>query len=82
MTEPDEIPRFEGKQVHFAQAKVTNIGGVHMDDEVFAVDDTVRLVVDCRVVAVDHKVNEVSGKLGRYHLLKAVDSRVVPYEDA
>lgn len=75
------IPHFEGKEVEFTAAKITSVAGLEIDDEVWKVDQYVRMVVECRVVAVDHKVNEKTGKLGRVHLLKAIDSKVVPWDE-
>ena len=75
------IPTFEGKEVEYTAAKITSVGGLEIDDSVWRVDEYVRMVVECRVVAVDHKVNEKTGKLGRVHLLKAIDSKVIAWED-
>ena len=42
-------------------------------------DETVRLVVECRVVGIDHKVNP-AGKLERVHNFKAIDSVVIDWQ--
>ena len=74
------LPTFEGKEVEFTAAKITSVAGLEIDDAVWPVDHYVRMVVECRVVGIDHKVNEKTGKLGRVHLLKAIDSTVVAWD--
>lgn len=76
---PSEIPRFEGQEVAFTKAKVTSVSGLEIGDEVFRMDDTVRMVVEARVVGIDHKVNS-EGKLERIHNLKALDSIVIDWK--
>ncbi len=71
------IPDFEGKEVEFTAAKITSVAGLEIDDAVWRVDDYIRMVVECRVVAVHHSVNEKTGKLGRVHTIKAIDSKVL-----
>ncbi|MEO6158662.1 MAG: hypothetical protein ABIQ39_13660 [Ilumatobacteraceae bacterium] len=71
------IPDFEGKEVEFTAAKITSVAGLEIDDAVWRVDDYIRMVVECRVVAVHHAVNEKTGKLGRVHTIKAIDSKVL-----
>ena len=41
-------------------------------------DQVVRMVVECRVVGIDHKVNQ-QGDLERVHMMKAVDSIVIDW---
>ena len=74
------LPDFEGKTVKYTAAKITSVSGLEVDDAVWRVDQYVRLEVECRVVGIDHKVNEKSGDLVRVHLLKAVDSKVLPWD--
>lgn len=74
-----EIPQFEGQHVATTKGKITSVSGLEVGDEVFRLDQTVRLVVECQVVGIDHKV-AANGKLERVHLLKAVDSVVVDWE--
>lgn len=74
------LPTFEGKEVEFTAAKITSVAGLEIDDAVWPVDKYIKMIVECRVVGIDHKVNEKTGKLGRVHLLKAIDSTVVPWD--
>lgn len=73
-----EIPRFEGQDVSFTKGKITSVGGLEIGDQVFRMDQVVRMVVECRVVGIDHKVN-AQGDLERVHLMKAVDSIVIDW---
>jgi hypothetical protein len=79
-SDSETLYQFEGKNVKATAAKITSVAGLEIDDSVWRVDQYVRMVVECRVVAVDHKVNEKSGVLARVHLLKAIDSKVLPWE--
>lgn len=74
------LPTFEGKEVEYTAAKITSVAGLEIDDAVWPVDHFVRMVVECRVIGIDHKVNEKTGKLGRVHMLKAIDSQVVAWD--
>jgi len=71
------IPEFEGQEVSFTKAKITSVSGLEVGDQVFRMDETVRMVVEARVVGIDHKVNPTTGKLERVHLMKALDSVVI-----
>lgn len=73
-----DIPRFEGEEVAFTKARITSVSALEVGDEVFRVDQIVRLVVEARVTGVDHKVNN-EGKLERIHTLKALDSYVIDW---
>lgn len=77
---PDQviIPNFEGQEVSFTKGKITSVSGLEVGDQVFHMDEVVRMVVECRVVGVDHKVNP-AGKLERVHLMKALDSIVIDW---
>lgn len=77
---PSKIPAFEGQEVEFTKAKLTSVNALEVDDEVFRMDQFVRMVVEARVVRVDHVVSEKSGKLERVHTFKAIDATVVPWE--
>lgn len=76
-----QIPLFEGKEVSATAAKVTSVSTLEIDDRVWRVDDFVKMEIEARVISVDHKVNERSGKLIRVHVIKAVDCKVVPWDD-
>lgn len=76
---PADIPRFEGEEVTFTKAKVTSVSGLEIGDQVFRLDQVVRMVVEARVVGIDHKVN-ADGKLERVHNMKALDSIVIDWK--
>lgn len=76
---PSDIPRFEGEEVTGTKAKISSVTGLDVADQVFRMDETVRLVVECRVVGVDHKVTP-DGKLERVHNFKAIDSVVIDWK--
>lgn len=77
---PHKIPAFEGQEVEFTKAKLTSVNALEVDDKTFHLDQFARLLVECRVVRVDHVVNEKTGKLERVHTFKAVDAQVVPWD--
>jgi hypothetical protein len=74
---PPGIPEFEGETVELTAAKVTSASALEIDDQAWRMDNYVELVVTCRVVGVDHKVNDKTGKLTRVHTLKVVEPPVV-----
>jgi hypothetical protein len=73
---PETIPNFEGEEVTTTKAKITSVAGLEVGDRVFRMDESVKLVIEARVVGIDHKPN-AQGKLERVHLLKAIDSLVI-----
>jgi hypothetical protein len=73
------IPDFESKTVEHTKAKITSVARLDVDDKVFRMDDAVKVVVECRVEGIDHKVN-ADGALERVHLLKAIDAVVVTWD--
>lgn len=77
---PANIPDFEGKPVGFTKAKVTSTT-LDIDDQVFRLDEYVRMEVEGRISAVDHKVNDKTGALERIHTIKVVDSKILNWED-
>lgn len=77
---PSHIPAFEGKEVAFTKAKLTSAANLEIDDQVFRVDDYVRMVIEGRVSAVNHNVNDKTGNLERVHTIKAIDCQVVSWE--
>lgn len=72
------IPNFEGEEVTATKVKITSVAGLEIDDRVFRMDESVKLVIEARVVGIDHKPN-AAGKLERVHLLKAIDSLIVDW---
>jgi hypothetical protein len=78
---PAKIPDFEGQPVDFTKAKLTSASSLEIDDQVLRLDDIVRAYVDCRVVRIDHVINERTGKLERVHTFKVIDATLVPYEE-
>lgn len=75
---PRQIPRFEGEEVVATTAKITSTGNLEVEDAVFRMDESVKLVIEAKVVGVDHKPNK-DGKLVRVHILKAFDSLVIDW---
>lgn len=75
---PSHIPRFEGEEVNFTKATITSVSGLEIGDQSFRMDQVVRMVVEARVVGIDHKVNN-DGKLERVHRMKALDSIVIDW---
>jgi hypothetical protein len=73
------IPDFESTAVEHTKAKITSVARLDIDDQVFRMDDAVKVVVECRVEGIDHKVN-ADGDLERVHLLKALDAVVVSWD--
>ena len=73
------IPKFEGEDVVATKARISSVAGLEVGDNVYRLDETVRVVVECLVVGVDHKVN-TNGKLERVHHFKAVDSVVINWQ--
>lgn len=76
-----DIPKFETKNVALTKAKITSVAGLEIGDLVWGVDEFVRLTVETRVTAVLHQVNQTTGKLERVHVLKAMDCKVLPWDD-
>ena len=77
-----EIPTFEGKKVSFTKAKITSVTGLEIDDQVFRLDEYVRMEIEGRIVAIDHTVNDKTGHMERVHLIKAIDSKVIPWDES
>ena len=74
----NKIPYFEGEEVVETKAKITSVAGLEVGDRVFRMDDSVKLVVEARVVGIHHQANS-HGKLERIHTLKAIDSLVIDW---
>lgn len=74
----DSLYDFEGEPVSRTKAKVTSAANLEVNDGIYRVDDTVKLVVECRVVGVDHKVAS-DGKIERVHTFKAIDSLMIDW---
>lgn len=75
---PSEIPRFEGDEVASTKAKVTGSTNLDVNDDVFKMDQVVRMVVEARVEGVNHVVDK-DGKLTRVHNMKVIDSIVIAW---
>lgn len=75
---PSDIPHFEGEDVVATAAKITSVAALEIEDMVFRMDESVKLVVEARVVGVEHRANK-DGKLVRVHTLKALDSLVIDW---
>lgn len=83
LTEPHSsdtgLPDFEGHEVTMTKAKITSVAGLEIDDNVFHLDQSVKLIVETRVISVQHVVDAATGKLERVHVLKAHDSQVIDW---
>lgn len=75
------IPDFEGKNVAQTKAKISSVAALEIDDQTWRVDDFIRMQIEGRVIAVDHKVDEKTGHLVRVHTVKAVDCTLLPWGD-
>lgn len=75
------IPDFEGKEVEVTSAKITSVAALDINDAAWHMDEYVRMVVEGRVVKVEHAVNEKTGKLARIHTIKVVDSKVLSWSE-
>jgi hypothetical protein len=73
------IPLFEGRAVEHTRARIVSVGRLDVGDAVYRVDETVKILVECRVDGIDHKVN-TDGDLERVHLLKAIDAVPVAWD--
>jgi hypothetical protein len=67
------IPHFEGQEVASTRAKMTSVASLDVENVVLTTDETVRVVIEARVVGVDHRVNERSGLLERVQTLRPVE---------
>lgn len=75
-SEPGVIPMFEGHEVKATKAQVTSVSALEIADSVFRMDEIVKMVVEGRVINVQHKVN-AKGDLERIHTVKAIDALVL-----
>lgn len=73
------IPTFEGMAVDHTKARITSIARLDIDDAVYRLDESVRVVVTCQVAGIDHKAN-ADGDLERVHLLKAIDATIIGWD--
>jgi hypothetical protein len=84
------IPLFEGKEVSETKITLSRVSGlpaVNVDrdsgrpyDEVLRTDDIVRFYVEGRVVGVNHKVDQKTGKLIRIQTVEAVELDFAPWD--
>lgn len=75
------FPTFEGKDVHASALKIANSAVLELTDVVLAMDDIIQIVVEARVNGIDHRVHEASGSLVRVHTAKALNARLVPFNE-
>lgn len=80
VSEPPQIPDFEGKEVHTAKIKVNTTTALEFD-AVVRMDDIVRVVVEARVNDVSHKVNERHGTLERIQSLRVLNVDIAPWDE-
>lgn len=74
-----ELYQFEGEGVARTKGKVTSAANLEVGDQVFKVDEVVRLVIEARVAGVDHRVAN-DGKIERVHTLKVFDATVIDWD--
>lgn len=74
-----ELPTFEGEEVTFTKAKITSVP-LDIGDRVLRMDESLKLVIEVRVISIDHKVNQTTGKLERIHTLKAINTLPIEWE--
>lgn len=80
-TQPQKaIPDFEGLSVHGTVLSLNSARGVDVLDEVFRVDEVIKMVIEVRITKVNHETNEKTPDLTRVHVGKIVDASVVPYD--
>lgn len=77
----DTLYQFEGKNVTSTAATITSVSSLDILDQVLPVDAILRMEVDVRVIGIRHVVNDKTGKLARMHVLKAIDSKLLPWEN-
>jgi hypothetical protein len=82
-SEPDKapLPEFEGQKVDHVTAQFTSTTNLEVEDEVYRLDEVKRFYVEAKVVKIDHRVNEKTGKLGRVQVLKVVDVQPITWTD-
>lgn len=73
------LPSFEGKAVEATRVLLYSTNGLDFDNAVLRHDDIVKVVLECRVMDVDHKINQTTGKLERIHKIKPIDGDIVPW---
>lgn len=76
---PSGLPDFEGHPVDVARIKLTSVSDLEGPVDANRIDDIVRMVVEGRVVRVDHVVDEASGRLRRVQTVKVLDAVQVPW---
>jgi hypothetical protein len=74
---------FEGKPVSAIRLRFTGLSApLECADRVAGVDDLVRVSIEGRVVAVDHKVDDKTGELIRVQTVKPLDMDFLPFDDS
>jgi hypothetical protein len=79
---PDALPNFEGHPVEGTALVIKSSTMAHqeLDDIVVGIDDVVQMLSQFRVVDVQHKIDERTGKLIRVQVLKPVDVVLAPID--
>lgn len=73
------IPAFEGKPVDSCLLKLVNSPNLDLSGVVLHVDDIIKIVVEARVVGVNHVVHEPTGTLVRLQTAKPIDAHIEPF---
>lgn len=83
MTTPVPLfPEFEGHDVAGSVLKISTSAVLDLPEAVLRIDDIVQIVVEARVNDVAFRVHEPSGKLVRFHAVKPLSARLIPYNPA
>lgn len=75
------IPPFEGLDVHATSLKIVNSAALDLPDVVLRVDDIIHILVEARVMSVNHIVHEASGRLVRMQTAKPLEAKLVPFAE-
>lgn len=69
---------FEGVSVELTDMTIAALNKVEIDERVLSADDYVELKITCRVLGVNHKIDEKNkDQMRRHHLLKIVEVDII-----
>lgn len=75
----NEIPDFEGHPVDATTLKISGlVDGNDLTDVVVGVDDVVQMLSQYKVVGINHRVDNKTGRIIREQTLKPVEVALVP----
>lgn len=70
---------FDEYAVADTSAKITSVGALDIDGAVFNIGEMVKIVIEARVIGVDHELDKTERHLIRKHKLTALDVVVVDW---